>query len=188
MNLTYLWCHRAVSCRSLPSSARPALCEGRGGSTCQVPLWQRRRLRWPMMRTHSCGCGDTRGKTKRRFSEKSERAGDPGQEPVLQWQNTVLSHRAVCQGAELIQGTKRWKIRGMEYFFICDAPLIIMSLTFQRCFKEMIFHGTISENQYLVTKTWCVSYRAVVSVILLIYLGDRFYLSTPIHAIWLLLG
>lgn len=91
MNLTCLWCHRAVNCRSLLSSARPVLCEGREGSTCQEPRWQRRQLRWPTMRTRSCGCGDARGETKRRISGKSEEAGALGQEPALQWQNTVLS-------------------------------------------------------------------------------------------------
>lgn len=89
MNLTYLWCRRAVSCKSLLSSARPALCAGREGSTCQGLLWQRRQLRWPTMRRRSCGCGDTRGKTKRRFSRKVEK-----QEPQdrSHWQNRVFPH------------------------------------------------------------------------------------------------
>lgn len=137
MNLTYLWCHRAASCKSLQSSAQLVLCEGREGSTCRAPQWQKRQLRWPVRRTHSCGCGDTRGKTKRRFRGKTERARAPGEEPLL---------TSLCQGAEITRATKKWRRRGRKYFFIYDVLLIKTCLTLQRCFKGTTFLGPFQET------------------------------------------
>lgn len=107
------------------------------------------------MRTRSCGCGDTRGKNKRRISEKREEAGALGQEPALQ--RLRFSDSAVtslCQGAEITRGTRQWRLEGMECFSIGDAPLITLYVTLQRCFSETMFHGTVSEeNRYLASRT-----------------------------------
>lgn len=138
MNLTYLWCHRAVSCRSLLSSAPPVLCEGREGSTWQVPLWQRTQLRWPMRRTRSCGCGGTRGKTKRRFSGRSEKAGAPQQEPVLQWQNTVFPHSGHLPLPRGREDTRYKLTKNKRHEILFHMWCSIENNALQKCFIETI--------------------------------------------------